>query len=68
MVKITNIIWVFNDTEFEGLDYKEAVKLAALPKNVKTKEIDEEDLCEELIQEFLEENYGFEVEQFDYEE
>ena len=66
---VTNIIWSFEDTEFEGLNYKEAVKLAALPNKIVIKDIDDdldEEDTQEYIDEYIQENYNLEVESFDF--
>ena len=68
-MKVTNIIWSFEETEFEGLNYKEAVKLAALPNKIIIEDIDddldEEDIYEH-INEYIQDNYNLEVESFDF--
>ena len=69
-MKVTNIIWSFEDTEFEGLNYNEAVKLAALPNRIKIEDVDddldEEDIHEH-IHEYIQDNYNMSVESFDFE-
>ena len=68
-MKVTNIIWSFEDTEFEGLNYNEAVRLAALPNKIIIEDIDddldEEDIYE-YINEHIQDNYNLEVESFDF--
>jgi len=62
MIKIKNIIWNFEDTEFENCDYEESRNIAVLPKSL---EIEEEDLdsdaCEEDIVDYLVGIYNFEI-------
>tara|TARA_B100001989_G_C24349539_1_gene368968 strand:+ start:442 stop:654 length:213 start_codon:yes stop_codon:yes gene_type:complete len=63
-----NIIWLFEDTEFEELLYEEARKAANLPKTVVIKLDDIEDEDEEEIREYLYENYGFSVDSLEYDD
>ena len=66
---VTNITWSFEDTEFEGLNYKEATKLAALPNKIIIEDLDEDVDDEEIlehIQEYIQDNYNFFVESFDH--
>jgi len=48
--------WDFSDTEFEELQYEEAIEQAGLPNYVDI-DIDED----ETIEDYLLETYGFEV-------
>lgn len=56
------INWSFEDTEFENFQYEEARKGAGLPSTLNL-DLDED---EDDIVEYLHENYGFEVESWDY--
>lgn len=69
MIKVSKIVWDFSGTEFEDCDYEEARKIAILPKSAKIKESDlDSDACEEDVVEYLNENYGFEVEMIEVDE
>ena len=63
-----NVIWLFEDTEFEELLYEEARKAASLPRSVTIKLEDIEDDDEEEVREYLYENYGFSVESLEYDD
>ena len=69
MIKIKKIIWSFVGTDFEDCDYEESRKIAVLPKSLKISEDDiDSDAQEEDIVEYLESNYGFEVESVVFDE
>jgi hypothetical protein len=57
-----NVVWSFEDTEFEDLQYEEARENASLPKVVKI-DFDED---EDEIESYLYENYGFEIKEWEY--
>ena len=65
-VEVRNIKWCFDCTEFVSLQYSEAVKIAGLPKKVLIEEsdIDLEEDIEQSIENYLMENFGFEIESF----
>lgn len=63
-----NVVWLFEDTEFEELLYEEARKAASLPKTVSIKLEDIEDDDEDEIREYLYENYGFSAESIEYDD
>ena len=63
-----NVVWLFEDTEFEELLYEEARKAASLPKSVSIKLEDIEDDDEDEIREYLYENYGFSAESLVYDD
>ena len=52
--------WDFSDTEFEELQYEEAVEQAGLPNYVNI-DIDED----ETIEDHLLESYGFEISSYE---
>ena len=64
MSRKINIVWSFEDTEFEEFQYEEARKVAGLPNTIKI-EIDED---ENEIEEYLYENYAFSIESWEYDD
>lgn len=62
-----NIVWSFEDTEFEGVGndrYNHIVDLVGLPNSI---ELDDFDLDEtDNIEEFLYEHFGFKVESWEF--
>jgi hypothetical protein len=59
-----NVVWSFEDTEFEEFQYEEARKAASLPNVVKI-DLDED---EDEIEDYLYENYGFGIESWEYDD
>jgi len=68
-MSIINIVWSFEDTEFEDLGpdrYNYVVELVGLPESVDLEEIDldeSDDLSEALY-----EHYGFKVDSWEHDE
>lgn len=58
-----NILWCFEDTEFEDLQYEEARINAGLPANLSLRKEEISDITEEFgsIDEYLQETYNFEI-------
>ena len=65
MIKtVTEIQWDFDGTEFEGLDYSEALELSQLSEEVIGEvevEVEDEYTAYDEIKMYLEENYGCQV-------
>lgn len=69
MIRVKDIVWNFEGTDFEDCDYEESRKIAILPKSLKIQEEDiDSDAQEEDVVEYLVETYGFEVKSIRFED
>ena len=62
MNKKVNVVWSFEETEFENFQYEEARKSAGLPASIVI-DIEEDD---EEIDVYAYENFGFEISEWEY--